>query len=118
LTNEEAFEKLKECFNEYRANELIKQGVVEYNLKKVLLEEAIEKKLSSGYSETPLLDQDSNNHSEEELQSIIDNCKKYFKRINELYTWLNKRERSLYNMDSNEMNEWFESHGYRYRCRI
>jgi hypothetical protein len=118
LSPEEAKRRLYECFNEYRSNELIRKGnIVEYNLKKIMLEEAVEKDLSDGDSSTPLLDQDTTDHSSLELQKIIDDCKSYFKNINTLYTRLNKEQRSLYNMDSNEMNEWFESHGYRYRCK-
>jgi hypothetical protein len=118
LSLEECEEQLKKCFNKYKANELIENGgVVEYNLKKIMLEEAVERKLSNGKSNTPLLDQDSTDHSETELDKIINDCKEYFKNINELYTRLNKEERSLYNMNSTEINEWFESHGHRYRCK-
>lgn len=118
LPHEDAKQKLEECFNEYRSNELIQKGnIVEYNLKKIMLEEAVEKDLSNGNSSTPLLDQDTTDHSSSELHKIINDCKSYFKNINNLYTRLNKEQRSLYNMDSNEMNEWFESHGYRYRCK-
>lgn len=108
--------KALELFNEYKSQELLQNGIIEYNLKKILLEEAVDKKLSEDVN-TPLLDEHNKEHTKEDLEEIIENCKQYFNKINKLYSNLNKYERSFYNMSIKELNEWFEENGYRYRCK-
>ena len=109
LTKDEAQKKIEELFIEYKNETLMKAGILEYNLKKLLLEEAVDKKFSEPKERTLLSDND-------DVEEVIRECKAFFRNINSIYLRLKKEESSIYNMSIQEINNWFKENGYRYRC--
>lgn len=112
LDYNEAIEKIKELFIEYKNKTLMDNSILEYNLKRTMLEEAIDIKFSDSDSGDASLISDG-----EDLESVIDQCRDYFKTINSVYLRLKKEETSIYNMSVDELDQWFNKNGYRYRCK-
>lgn len=113
LDEKQAREFARTAFTEYKNQRLLDNGILEYNMMRVLLEEAIDSQ-TEAQSDSSLFAQCMG----EDMASyeIIENCKQYFKNINGLYARLTKEQRSLYNMSIKQLNEWFKNNGYRYRC--
>lgn len=115
VSKEKAYEIIYENFIYYKNKILMENGILEYDLTKLLLEEAVDKKFSNVESESlTLLDEST---AGEDLDEIISRCKNYFSKINEIYVGLKKEEASIYNMSTEEVNKWFVTNGYRYRSK-
>jgi len=115
LDEQQARKFAQEIFIKYKNEKLTDNGILEYNMMRTLLEEAIDKRMSDD-SNTPLLEEYLKCNPECSIGNIIENCKSFFKRINLLYADLAKEQQKIYNMSSHELNEWFKNNGYRYRC--
>lgn len=113
LDEKQAREFARTAFAEYKNQRLLDNGILEYNMMRVLLEEAIDSQTEE-QSDSSLFSQCM--EKDTSSREVIENCKEYFKNINGLYATLSKEQRSLYNMSIKQLNEWFKNNGYRYRC--
>lgn len=104
---------------EQKNQNLVNSGSLEYPLISTKMEQAadfLSRDDEQPLAEYSLLKNNRNVSDVEYAEQILYECRNYFKN---LYTiekdYLHQIE-SVYNMSIDEMNEWFESHGYRYRC--
>jgi len=112
VDKEHAHKIISDGFQQHKNRVLMENGILEYNLTKLMLEEAVDQKYAEHPVEGSLLTED-----EHDLDEIIDKCKNYFKNINKVFMNLKKDESRVYTMDTDEINDWFNDNGYRYRCK-
>lgn len=115
LDEKQARSFAEEIFSEYKNKRLVDNGILEYNMMRTLLEEAIDRRISPD-SHGPLLEEYLNSNENISIDDIIENCREFFKNINGLYVTFTKEQRNLYNMSLSELNNWFKENGHRYRC--
>jgi len=115
LEEQEFRNVILKLFTEDANKLLMENGILEYNLMTILLEEAIDRQFSDD-SYGPLLDQYLESLNSLSLEEIISNCRSFFKNINGLYTNIAKQRARMYNMSIDSLNNWCVENGHRYRC--
>lgn len=99
--------------------EMIDMGALTFPLKLSQVEQALDFLASDNESSVAtysLLDNETDGSDAEYAEKLIEDYKQYLKTLSVIDKRYADRCGSVYNMTTQDINDWFHSHGYRYRC--
>lgn len=109
---------LLKSYKEQKQKELLDAGALEHVLIEAKLDQATEFLVKeSNLEEYSLLENENPEVSDVDyVQSVVERSKLYFNKIYNIEKEYLQKEKLLYTMSSEELNEELKSYGHRYRC--
>lgn len=99
-------------------NKLINEGALTFSILASKMEQAVDflSSDSTDLDSYSLLNNDSSTHDRVYAKNVIEDYKNKRKQLNNIESSYLQKEQSVYNMSSDDINEFFVNNGHRYRC--